>query len=130
MQRIKTRAQFQAVLAGDTVSRVPHFALHRLATPVDEALFVSASLYLGALLPKRWAKRAVTRNLLRRQIYSVASLHARALARVPYVVRLRRGFDAAAFVSASSAPLRQAVRAELVQLFGHVQPMKALPREA
>ncbi len=130
MQRIKTRAQFQAVLAGDTVSRMPHFVLHRLATPVDEALFVSANLYLGALLPKRWAKRAVTRNLLRRQIYSVASLHAQALARTPYVVRLRRNFDPVAFVSASSATLRQAVRAELVQLFGRVQPAETLKREA
>lgn len=130
MQRIKTRAQFQAVLAGDTISRAPHFVLHRLATPVDETLFVPANLYLGALLPKRWAKRAVTRNLLRRQIYSVASLHAQALAQTPHVVRLRRGFDPAAFVSASSLLLRHAVRAELLELFGGVPPGQTLPRKA
>ena len=31
MQRLKTRAQFQAVLAGATVARTAHFALHRCA---------------------------------------------------------------------------------------------------
>lgn len=126
MQRIQTRAQFQAVLAGDTVSRAPHFVLHRLMTPVHQTplqqpLFVPTTLYLGALLPKRWARRAVTRNLLRRQIYSVGAFHAQALAPVAYVVRLRRGFDPAAFVSASSAQLRWAVRTELMQLFGRAQ---------
>ena len=30
MQRLKTRPQFQAALAGGTVSRTSHFALHRL----------------------------------------------------------------------------------------------------
>ena len=45
MHRLKTRAQFQAVMAGGTVSRTAHFALHRLvlrtaATPAgpDPAL--------------------------------------------------------------------------------------------
>ncbi len=86
--------------------------------PLQAALFLPAAPYLGALLPKRWAKRAVTRNLLRRQIYSVGAQYAPALVPAAYVVRLRRGFDPAAFVSASSAPLRLAVRTELVQLFG------------
>ncbi|PKO60021.1 MAG: ribonuclease P protein component, partial [Betaproteobacteria bacterium HGW-Betaproteobacteria-18] len=31
MQRLKSRRQFQAVLAGSTLSRTPHFALHSVA---------------------------------------------------------------------------------------------------
>jgi ribonuclease P protein component len=62
----------------------------------------------------------VTRHLLRRQIYAVAQDFA---AQLPpngaYVVRLRAAFDPKRFVSASSEPLRQAVRSELQQLFGY-----------
>jgi RNase P protein component len=28
--------------------------------------------WIGALIPKRWAKRAVTRNAIKRQIYTVS----------------------------------------------------------
>ena len=31
MQRLKSRAQFQAVMAGSTVARTAHFALHRVS---------------------------------------------------------------------------------------------------
>jgi len=130
MQRLKTRPQFQATMAGETVARTAHFALHRLAldaggaAPVTtgpgtspQALFAVPGVWLGALVPKRWARRAVTRNAIKRQIYGVASVFEPGLPQASHVVRLRAAFDRKQFVSACSDPLKQAVRAELQQLF-------------
>lgn len=123
MQRLKTRAQFQAAMAGGTIVRTPHFALHRLAlAPTSaetgpQALFCVTDLWLGAMAPKRWARRAVTRNTIKRQIYSVAADFAQQLPQAAYVVRLRSAFDRKQFVSARSELLKQAVRAELLDLF-------------
>ncbi len=72
---------------------------------------------LGAVTPKRWAKHAVTRNLIKRQIHHVCTSLKGRLKPTAYVVRLRTGFDRKYFVSASSLALKQAVRAELTQLF-------------
>jgi len=107
MQRLKTRAQFQAVLAGATVARTAHFA---------QPLFASGDVWLGAMVPKRWARRAVTRNAIKRQIYAVSTAQGVALPRAAHVVRLRAGFDRKEFVSATSDKLKAAVRAELQQL--------------
>ena len=74
-QRLRSRQQFQAVMAGAPVAKTPHFALHRAAldVPVEgRPLFPVADAWLGVLLPKRWARRAVTRNAIRRQIYETA----------------------------------------------------------
>ncbi len=121
MQRLKTRAQFQAVLAGATVARTAHFALHRC--PLDAAsgadpLFATQDVWVGAMVPKRWARRAVTRNAIKRQIYNVTAASEASMPRAAHVVRLRAGFDRKQFVSASSDKLKAAVRSELVQLLG------------
>ena len=118
MQRLKSRAQFQAVLAGGTVARTAHFALHRCAldAPAGEPLFDRQAVWLGAMVPKRWAKRAVTRNAIKRQIYNVSAAVVDSLPTAAHVVRLRAGFDRKTFVSASSDQLKAAVRAELRQL--------------
>lgn len=81
-------------------------------------------LWFGAMVPKRWARRAVTRNLIKRQIYSIAAQHEAALPAAAYLVRLRSGFERQQFKSASSDVLRAAVRSEVEQLFG-----KAVQRE-
>ena len=69
-------------MAGGTVSRTPHFVLHRAplassGSPGPEpherrqVLFVIGDEpWIGAVVPKRWARRAVTRNGIRRQITS------------------------------------------------------------
>lgn len=118
IQRLRSRQQFQAVLANPPVAKTLHFALHRFAPgPVgDDAspLFAEPGPWLGALIPKRWARRAVTRNAIRRQVY--ASVPA-SLPDAAHVVRLRSGFDRRHFVSASSSVLKAAVRAELLQLW-------------
>ncbi|WP_219214776.1 ribonuclease P protein component [Variovorax boronicumulans] len=120
MQRLKTRAQFQAVLAGATVARTTHFALHRCAldAPAGAApLFgVEPDVWVGAMVPKRWARRAVTRNAIKRQIYTVSALAEASFPHAAHVVRLRAGFDRKQFVSATSDKLKAAVRAELEQL--------------
>ncbi len=166
MQRLKTRPQFQAAMAGGTVSRTAHFALHRLVLGADgtattggavvasgnrgvataasvtevadapaakaakaespsgpgaspQALFAVSDVWLGAMVPKRWARRAVTRNAIKRQIYTVGATFEARLPQAAHVVRLRSTFDRKQFISATSDQLKEAVRAELLQLFGH-----------
>jgi ribonuclease P protein component len=151
VQRLKTRAQFEAVMAGSTVSRTPHFALHRVpidalppsfprpesSRPASEesiptaagpgsagstALFPVRDAWIGALVPKRWAKQAVTRNAIKRQIYTVSLAIEPPLPAAAHVVRLRAGFDRTQFISASSEVLKQAVRGELQELFARAAP--------
>ena len=71
------------------------------------------------MVPKRWARRAVTRNAIKRQIYTVGATFEARLPRAAHVVRLRAAFDRKQFTSATSDQLKLAVRAELLQLFGY-----------
>ena len=147
-------------MAGGTVSRTPHFALHRLGlVPPDgetpkaqaeetsqssdgsgsvpreqhaaQALFVvaaheNAGPWLGAMVPKRWARRAVTRNAIKRQIYVAGADFESQLPVAAHVVRLRSTFDRKQFPSATSDALKAAVRDELRQLFAYaVRPQKS-----
>ena len=72
---------------------------------------------LGVVVPKRHARRAVTRSLLKRQIYAAGGRHAASLARGLWIVRLRAPFDRTRFISATSPALREVARAELEDLF-------------
>jgi ribonuclease P protein component len=161
VQRLKSRVQFEAVMAaGRTTSRTEHFALHTasLETPKpaapakpnvlpsgpsteqpatagrssvqpsgprtegSAALFrVRTEPWLGVIVPKRWAKRAVTRNAIKRQIYTVSQDFEAQLPVAAHVVRLRAGFDRKVFLSATSDALKKAVRLELQQLFAGVR---------
>jgi ribonuclease P protein component len=122
-RRLKTREQFQAVLACAPLARTEHFVMHRMEPQASDkqsapaACFLTDGSWFGAMVPKRWARRAVTRNLIKRQIYSLAAQHAPALPPAAYLVRLRSGFDRLVFKSAASDALRAAVRAEIDQLF-------------
>ena len=113
------------------MARTAHFALHRaplkqgtinmsatkvLTTP-KRVLFDVQGVWLAAMVPKRWAKRAVTRNTIRRQIYSVSADFESALSEAAHVIRLRSVFDRTQFPSATSDQLKSAVRHELQQLF-------------
>jgi ribonuclease P protein component len=127
VQRLQTRPQFQSALAGVVVAKTPHFALHRNALDaaswpsggaraLQHALFPIQDLWLGAMVPKRWARRAVTRNAIKRQIYAVSAEFQHLYPQAAFVVRLRRDFSRAEFVSATSSLLRCAVREELRSL--------------
>ncbi len=104
------------------MARTPHFALHSVALNADQVdlsakpLFNVPAVWLGAMVPKRWAKRAVTRNALKRQIFTVSELYQAQLPVAAYVVRLRSGFDRVQFVSATSDALKLAARTEMHQL--------------
>lgn len=137
MQRLKTRSQFQAVLAGDAVARTTHFVIHRARLDlmaVDRRLVgataqsllgstLPGGVSIGAIVPKRLVKRAVTRNTIKRQIFCASASVESALPVAAHVVRLRSGFDKTHFVSASSERLKLALRDELQQLFAKAMPL-------
>lgn len=70
---------------------------------------------IGFVIPKRNARRAVTRNLIRRLMRTALQTHS--LPAGTWVLRLRAPFDPRQFPSAASDALREAVRIELRQLF-------------
>ena len=128
-------------MAGGTVSRTPHFVLHRAALDAStdpagpasagrQGLFaVQDEPWMGAVVPKRWAKRAVTRNGIKRQIYNVSASFEPRLPAAAHVVRLRSDFARAQFPSAWSDTLKACVRGELLQLFERAArgPASAVP---
>lgn len=95
-------------MAAGVAATTPHFALHQQTS--------GNTARIGAVVPKRLAKRAVTRNTIKRQIYAAAFMRS-PNATTAHVVRLRREFDRQFFVSATSTMLKKAVREELQQLF-------------
>ena len=130
MERLKQWSEFQAVMSAVSVARTPHFVLHQWPMPIKGStgsglhktptLFIDGVMKIGALTPKRWAKRAVTRNMIRRQIHAVSREFEPELPPTAYVVRLRASFNSPNFVSASSDTLKKIVRIELQQLLGSV----------
>ena len=72
--------------------------------------------WLGTVLPKRLARRSVTRSLLRRQIRAAVARHLAALPPGLWVVRLRAGFARSDFPSAASPALGRAAGDELDRL--------------
>ncbi len=126
-------ADFQRAMGTRPVARSPHFSVHFLP-PVDklsttppvagrEALSHGR---LGLVLPKRMARRAVTRNLIKHQARALwcehLRLHGSRQGDVPgalegdWVLRLKAPWPVAQFPSAKSEPLKQAVRSELMTL--------------
>ena len=153
--RIVRSADFERVLGHRSRVSSSHFAVHHLlAQPsqptkpapllstaecklstadaqviyklVDEPLVKEA--WLGVVVPKRHAKRAVTRTLLKRQIRA-AFQEAGSLPAGLWVVRLRLAFDRKLFPSASSEALKAAAGNELSQLLvrvlAHSAPVNA-----
>ncbi|MCC9596737.1 MULTISPECIES: ribonuclease P protein component [Rubrivivax] len=149
MKPIVQKADFERVLATPSRSRSAHFAVHHVsggpcasrwqrlhtaesklstgdahagAQPVDDsARPAPEGCWLGSVVPKRHARRSVTRVLLKRQIRAAMARHADVLPPGLWVVRLRAPFAVAQFPSAASDALRQAARAELEQLFGRAR---------
>ena len=123
-------------MAAPPVGKTPHFALHSLPLPASgEAalLFAPGLRWLGLVVPKRWAKRAVTRNAIRRQVRELARLRAAELGGWPdaaVVVRLRSTFHRDEYTSATSPRLKAAVRAELVHLLSRALFRQPQPRLA
>jgi ribonuclease P protein component len=72
--------------------------------------------WLGTVVPKRHARRSVTRSLLKRQMRAVVQHEADRLPPGLWVLRLKAPFDKQQFPSAASEPLRALARDELVTL--------------
>jgi ribonuclease P protein component len=85
-------------------------------SPVDN---LSGGCWFGCVVPKRHARRAVTRNLLKRQVRAAFSRHLPKLSAGLWLARLRVGYPVATFISARSDALSRTVRSELEQLFAH-----------
>ena len=85
-----------------------------------EQLPLATGFWLGMVVPKRHAKRSVTRSLMKRQIRAAVAASSVALQSGLWVVRLRAPFDRALFPSAASTALLAVVRAELDQLLQRV----------
>ena len=145
LERLDHKVDFERLLASRSRLRSAHFALHHVAgrpaapkkparlplttelstapvgnrdEPVDN--LVSAH-WLGCVVPKRQARRAVTRSLIKRQMRSVFEKHAATLPSGLWLLRLSQGFPVAEFVSARSEALTRAVRTELDQLLLNMQ---------
>jgi len=111
VHKITQRADFDGVMGAGVAVNTTHFALHQRSPALVSRI--------GAVVPKRLAKRAVTRNTIKRQIYSLAAQCLSPTDNADRVVRLRREFDRRVYTSATSPALRSAVRSELMQLFTH-----------
>jgi ribonuclease P protein component len=141
LARIVRSADFVRVLRVRSRASTLHFAVHHLAGSPTPAKSRSGKLstivgesgatavddlpgvddfgplsWVGAVVPKRHAKRAVTRSLLKRQIYAAAERHRERLGPGLWIVRLRAAFDRSLFTSAASDVLRRGARAELEAL--------------
>jgi ribonuclease P protein component len=118
-------SRFQAVLSTRPCARSEHFFVHHLAdgqlstegartdgAPVDGGL----SWRLGLVVPKRHAKRSVTRTLVKREMRAGMARLASGWPAGDWVVRLRAPIDRTAYPSARSDALMLAVRGELGQV--------------
>jgi ribonuclease P protein component len=138
--RLQHRQDFERVLATAPCARSAHFALHHLhaqpnlgskaadgleskkictghpPTETDSVDNIVPGHWCGSVIPKRHARRAVTRNLLRRQIRAAVQRYQAGLDRGLWLVRLRQPFSAKTYASADSRALRAAVASELDQL--------------
>jgi ribonuclease P protein component len=133
VRKLVRSADFERVLGAPSRARSTHFAVHHLASapsrprpsklstdhapvagkPVDNSLAEAGSLWLGTVVPKRLARRAVTRNLVKRQMRAAVLRHASQLPRGLWVLRLRSAFGTDRFPSAASTALQSALREEL-----------------
>jgi ribonuclease P protein component len=129
IQVLRGAAAFAAVLAERPVSKSEHFAVYhrpagKLSTsrgagaqaavdPADRGGPPGGVLVVGYVIPKRLARRAVTRVAIRRQMRVAVQRHGAGLAAGDWTLRLRAPFTAQDFRSASSELLQRALRAEL-----------------
>ena len=72
--------------------------------------------WLGLVVPKKHARRAVTRNLIKRQMRATMASAGAALPAGLWVLRLKAPFDRQVFASPGSVALLQAARDELLLL--------------
>ena len=85
-----------------------------MADPVPDSLPLGQ--WLGMVVPKKHARRAVTRNLIKREMRATMASAGAALPAGLWVLRLKAPFDRQTVTSPGSVPLLQAARDELLLL--------------
>jgi len=135
--RLLHKSDFERLLAVPPSLRSAHFAVHYLyARPntlgsagrrelctsdapdgMQSVDNFPSGWWLGTIMPKRHVPRAVTRNMLRRQVRAAMQRHRLRLQQGLWLVRLRQPFSRSGFVSADSAALRRVAADELDRLF-------------
>jgi ribonuclease P protein component len=140
VSRLRRSVDFQRLLGTPVKQRSTHFAIHHVAEKPslnrltaeqqasDELSTAHAttcppavddrpeSCWLGCMVPKRHARRAVTRSLLKRQMRAASERVHVQLPEGLTLIRLRQPFATQQYPSALSDALRKAVRDELDQL--------------
>lgn len=86
--------------------------------------------WLGLVVPKRHARRAVTRNLIKRQLRAAMGRHVAELPGGLWVVRLRAPFDREQFISPASEALREVAHGEAEALFHQAAHAPLAPSQA
>ena len=94
---------------GDALSCPP--PVDELPAVVPEA--APQGQWLGMVVPKKHARRSVTRNLIKRAMRAMMASAGAGLPAGLWVLRLKAPFDRQAFTSPASVPLLQAARDEL-----------------
>lgn len=149
--RLQQAADFRRLLDAPVRQRSTHFAVHYLhadlASPAEHGVkparrklstshepTCSGSVddpptgrWLGCMVPKRHARRAVTRALIKRQMRSVVGAHEHELPWGQWLIRLSRPFSPQDYPSAASEALRQAARRELERLVGALTHQEEAP---
>ena len=140
--RLLLKSDFERLLAVRPCSRSTHFAVHYLhGRPGVPAPTLASDLcttdapesppsvdnsaegwWIGTVVPKRHAPRAVTRNLLRRQVRAAMQRQQPQLRAGLWLVRLRQPFVRSSFVAADSTALRRAAASELDRLLQRARP--------
>ena len=108
-------------MSGPINSRTTYFSLHScdrvLLGRLNQTEQIREQIMFGALVPKRCAKRAVTRNSIKRQIRAVVSSQTKLLSTKAYVIRLHKDIKFIQSKSASSNELKEIIRNDLNALF-------------
>jgi ribonuclease P protein component len=121
-------ADFERTLGTRPVARSDHFVIHHLPPEGELSTDRTAPAWglvedarrFGLVVPKRHARRAVTRSLIKRQGRCSWLRHAPSLPPGVWLLRLRSPFDTQRFPSAASTALRGCVRGELDGIFARV----------
>lgn len=127
LSALRSRKEFDGVLNCGTQIKSSYFVLHycikNLSTKTshENCFFVDKRLSeegkLGLIIPKRFAKRAVTRSLIKRQCRAQTAAFVNQLPVGNWVIRLKRPVESTSWKSGSSSELKKFIRAELQPLF-------------
>jgi len=131
MNHLGSWEEFKVVMDLGFKKQSDWFVLHQVSlktlstqtNPTPAMLNVGRGLIgkqkFGALVPKRWAKRAVTRNTVKRQIFNVFSeFQPKLQTEHAMVIRLRKEIKKIDYKSARSTELIKKIQSELHELLG------------